>query len=38
MVGLGWIMALRKRFVLMRVERLADDFLTFNAVLAEQLL
>jgi hypothetical protein len=37
-VGLGRIMALRKRFMPVRVERLADDLLTLDAVLAEQLL
>jgi hypothetical protein len=38
MVGLGWIMALRKCFMLVRVEQLAHDFLTLDAVLPEQLL
>ena len=38
MVGLSRIMALRKRFMPVRVERLADDLLTLDAVLAEQLL
>jgi hypothetical protein len=37
-VGFSWIMALRKRFVPVRIERFADDLLTFDAVLAEQLL
>ena len=31
-------MALRKRFMPVRVERLAQDLLALNAVLAEQLL
>jgi hypothetical protein len=38
MVGFSRIMALRKRFLPVRVEGLADDLLTFDAVLAEQLL
>jgi len=38
MVGLGRIMALRKRFLPMRVERFADDRLAFHAMLVEQLL
>ena len=38
MVGLGRIMALRKRFMPVRVERLADNLLTLDAVLTEQLL
>ncbi len=38
MVGLSRIVALRKCFVPMRVKRLADDFLTLDAVLTEQLL
>ncbi len=37
-VGLSRIVALRKRFMPMRVKRLADNFLTLDAVLAEQLL
>ena len=32
------IMALSKRFVLVRVERLADEFFTLDPVLAKQLL
>jgi hypothetical protein len=37
-VRLSRIMALRKRFVLVRVERFADDLITLDSVLAEQLL
>jgi hypothetical protein len=35
-VGLGRIMALRNRFMPVRVERLADTLLCLNAMLAEQ--
>jgi hypothetical protein len=37
-VGLSRITALRKRFVPVRVERFADDFVTLDPVLPEQLL
>jgi len=37
-IGLGRIETLREGFMPVRVERLADDFLTFDAVLAKQLL
>ena len=35
-IGLGWIVALGNRLVLVRVERLAETLLGLDAVLAEQ--
>ena len=37
-IGLSRIVALRERFMPVRIERLADDCLTLDAMLAEQLL
>jgi hypothetical protein len=37
-IGLGRVKTLRESFMAVRVERLADDILTFDAVLAKQLL